>query len=194
MTKIYTKTGDQGETCLFNGDRVPKSHLLIEAIGGLDECNSTIGLALSLIPEVGGSELSDQLTAVQHLLFEAGACIATPRSKSSERKLAMTRFDENAVGRLETWIDSWTERLPPLHAFILPGGHRCAAALHVARTICRRAERRLVEIDRDLDVDHRVVVFCNRLSDYLFTAARAVNHLTQTPEPLWRSEKCRSEQ
>lgn len=188
--KIYTRTGDKGETSLFTGQRVLKDDPFIVALGAVDECNSSIGLAISLL---GNSEqlliIKQQLIIVQHALFDVGAAIATPRTRAVNSKLDKTRFDHDAIELLEKWMDSMDAHLPELHAFILPGGHPAGAALHVARSICRRAERLVVPLYKAVDVSDNVLIYLNRLSDYLFIASRYVNHQMSIPETLWELHK-----
>lgn len=194
MTKIYTKTGDKGETSLFTGQRVPKNDPFIEAIGSVDECNSSIGAALAFLPSTQQMQpIKDQLEIIQHALFDVGAALATPRTKAANAKLEKTRFDHEEVERLEHWIDEMDAKLPPLHAFILPGGHPFGALLHVARSICRRAERRILPLQRNADVSDNVVVYINRLSDYLFCLSRYVNFLNKSPETQWMPHKMKDE-
>lgn len=188
MTKIYTKTGDKGETSLFTGKRVRKNDPYIDALGTVDECNSAIGASLAFLPQ-SASQVRDQLTAIQHALFDLGAALATPRSSASLSKIAKTRFDHEGVELLEKWIDAWELQLPPLTTFILPGGHPAGAMLHVARSICRRAERLVVPINRETDVSDEVLMYLNRLSDYLFVVSRFVNHHLNSPETLWEQHK-----
>lgn len=184
--KIYTRTGDKGETSLFTGERVGKHEPIMEAIGTVDECNCCIGLAVAMI----GNEqilapLKEQLETIQHALFDVGAALATPRTRAISSKLDKTRFDHDATALLEEWIDAMEEKLPKLHAFILPGGHPCGAMLHLARSICRRAERLVVPINKSADVSDQVLIYLNRLSDYLFVLSRYVNQLTHKPETFW---------
>ncbi len=185
--KIYTKTGDKGQTSLFTGKRVAKDDPFIEALGSIDECNSTIGAAMSFLPAIPAmNAIREQLEMIQHALFDVGAAIATPRQSEAVAKLEKTRFDIDAVETLEHWIDRMTEELPPLHAFILPGGHSCGALLHLARSICRRAERRILPLHQRQEVSDNVVMYVNRLSDYLFCVSRYVNFLTLRPEIQWK--------
>lgn len=190
LMKIYTKTGDKGETSLFTGQRVPKSDPLIEAIGTVDECNSAIGLSISLLPkEAAYEEIKNQLEIVQHALFDLGAALATPRTRSTSSKIRRTRFDPHASETLEKWIDSIEEHLTSLKTFILPGGHPAGAALHLARAICRRAERLVVPINLHADVSSHVFIYLNRLSDYLFVTSRFINSISKSPETLWEQHK-----
>ncbi len=190
MTKIYTKTGDKGETSLFTGERVPKSNPFIEAVGAVDECNSALGAAIAHLPE--RDDLADThkaLTAVQHALFDVGAALATPRSSASEAKIKKTHFDVHATELLEQWIDAMDKELPKLTQFILPGGHPSGAMLHLARSVCRRAERRVAPLNTHTDVSDDVFIYLNRLSDYLFVASRYVNHQLSQPETHWQHER-----
>jgi len=189
--KIYTKTGDQGETSLFTGQRVPKNDPFIEALGTVDECNSAIGAALSFIPsDEKTRSLREQLETIQHALFDLGAAIATPRTRAAPTKLDKTRFDNEAVELLESWIDDMESKLPALHTFILPGGHPSGAMLHLARSICRRAERRVLPLHQNADVSDGVVIYLNRLSDYLFSISRYINFLQHSLETQWMPHKC----
>lgn len=189
--KIYTKTGDKGETSLFSGKRVSKDNLFIEALGTVDECNSTLGIAISFLPEQKGKEIEGvklQLIAIQHALFDLGASLATPLQSASEHKLAKTRFDQTATAQLESWIDEMVEVLPPLTTFILPSGHSSAAFLHLARSIARRAERTIYPLHKQGEISENILIYMNRLSDYLFTLARYVNHFCHYPETLWKKD------
>jgi cob(I)alamin adenosyltransferase len=189
-SKIYTKTGDKGDTSLFSGQRVPKSDPFIQALGSIDECNSAIGAAISMMPK---DELFfpviEQLEIIQHALFDVGATVATPRTTAANSKIKKTRFDQEETSLLEEWIDTMTHELPPLKTFILPGGHSCGAMLHLARSICRRAEREVVPLTHHADVSDNIFIYLNRLSDYLFTVSRYVNHLTHSPETCWIHNK-----
>lgn len=190
MTKIYTRTGDKGDTSLFTGQRVPKNDPLIEALGTVDECNSAIGMTISLFPR-GDLLISTrkQLETIQHALFDLGAALATPRTRAAEEKIKKTRFDPEETRLLEQWIDRMEENLPPLKTFILPGGHPAGAMLHLARSICRRAERLVIPLHIHADVSDHVMIYLNRLSDYLFVASRFTNHCLVMPETLWEHHK-----
>lgn len=188
--KIYTRTGDKGTTSLFSGQRVPKDNPFIEALGTVDEGNSALGLALSFIPkESTFAHTREQLETIQHALFDVGAALATPRSCHLNQKLERTRFDEKAIGLLEKWIDLMENELPPLKNFILPSGHPAGAALHLSRSIIRRAERLVIPLYEQGDVTQAVLVYLNRLSDYLFVVSRFVNHLLSAPETSWQPHK-----
>jgi cob(I)alamin adenosyltransferase len=184
--KIYTKTGDKGETSLFTGQRIPKNDPFIEAIGTVDECNCAIGVAIAYLPKDSEFQcIFNQLIAIQHALFDLGAALATPRTRAVNSKIEKTRFDHDGIEYLEKWIDSMEEKLPKLHAFILPGGHSSGAILHLARSICRRAERLVVPLNNKGDVSDNVMIYLNRLSDYLFVLSRFVNQLANAPENIW---------
>lgn len=168
--KIYTKTGDKGTTSLIYGTRVSKNDARVEAYGTCDETNSMIGLALSYLQGeyfTGKEEMFEILHKIQTVLFHVGAELATPAGKEVKWTL-----DEKDISELEKIIDSWDAALPQLTNFILPGGHQAGAALHVARTVARRAERQAVEIG---EVNPLVLSYLNRLSDFLFVAARYAN-------------------
>lgn len=192
--KIYTRTGDKGETSLFTGERVGKNDPFIEAIGTVDECNCCIGAAIAMVgKQPAFAKIKEELETIQHALFDVGAALATPRTRAVNSKLEKTRFDHDATALLEQWIDTMEASLPKLHSFILPGGHPCGAMLHLARSICRRAEREVVPLYRCADVSDHVLVYLNRLSDYLFVLSRYVNQLTNTPETLWEQHKIKNE-
>jgi cob(I)alamin adenosyltransferase len=178
--KIYTKTGDQGETSLLGGARVPKDHLRVVAYGEVDEMNAAIGTVRALAQ----GPLDRTLSGVQKDLFAIGAQLADPghRVASKRAKAAVTAA---RVRRLEHAIDAREAVLPPLRSFVLPGGTPTAALLHQARTVCRRAERSVVTLAREADVDPRIIVYLNRLSDLLFVLARFENHRAGVAEDRW---------
>lgn len=185
--KIYTRGGDSGQTSLYSGQRVSKHSDVIEAIGAVDECNSSIGAAIAQLPQDEAfADLREQLIVIQHALFDLGAALATPRTEASERKIARTSFGDQGSKQLEAWIDGMDEDLPPLTTFILPGGHPAGALLHVSRGLCRRAERAVVPCFEKTDISEDVIVYLNRLSDYLFMAARTANHRAGVPETSWQ--------
>lgn len=188
--KIYTRTGDQGTTSLFSNQRVPKSHPLIEAIGTIDEGNSALGFALAFLPqEERFNETRQQVETIQHALFDVGAALATPLSCHEVKKLEKTRFDHEAIDFLEKWIDKMDSQLPSLKAFILPGGDRAGAALHLARSIIRRGERLVIPLYEEGEVTQDILIYLNRLSDYLFVLSRFINHALQMPEIQWQAHK-----
>ncbi len=173
---IVTRTGDKGETGLYGAARLPKDHPRIEAYGTVDELNACIGVVLSL------SELSapvrGQLTKISHLLFRVGGDLATPMGTKERRD----RIGVDDVHMIEIWIVELETALPPQTAFILPGGSQAAAHLHLARTICRRAERRVVTVKATEEINEHVLIFLNRLSDYLFLIARRANADSGVPD------------
>ncbi|WP_457637278.1 cob(I)yrinic acid a,c-diamide adenosyltransferase [Oceanithermus sp.] len=181
--KIYTRTGDGGETGLFGGERVAKDSVRIEAVGAVDEANSQIGFALSLLPG-GVKGLAADLERVQNDLFDLGADLATPHGSSVEDKLR--RINAADVIFLEERTDFYTDDGPPFTGFVLPGGHPAAAALQVARAVVRRAERRVVSLARKEKLNPEVQHYLNRLSDLLFVMARWLNHARGVQEPLWQ--------
>jgi cob(I)alamin adenosyltransferase len=181
LTKLYTRTGDGGLTRLGAGTEVAKDSLRVRAYGTVDELNSCIGMAIA----VGLCErLSVELTAIQNQLFDLGGDLATPESENPE--FDVPRIGPEQVNKLEALIDELTEVVGPLENFILPGGSPGAAALHVARTVCRRAERRVVSLARDENVGADMVSYLNRLSDALFVMARFENREAGVEEPLWK--------
>lgn len=170
--RIYTRSGDKGTTSLVYGKRVPKNDVRVEAYGTCDEANSMIGFALSMLDDTdweGKESFLQTMYRVQTILFHVGAELSTP----SDREVAW-KLKEEHVKELEDYIDEWGKHLPPLKQFILPSGHRVSSALHVARTVVRRAERMAVSMQDELQNLH-VISYLNRLSDFLFVAARYVN-------------------
>ncbi|MCS7067490.1 MAG: cob(I)yrinic acid a,c-diamide adenosyltransferase [Meiothermus sp.] len=186
--KIYTKTGDMGETGLYGADRVGKDHPRVEAYGTVDEANSAIGLARAALPPAHADMQAD-LEYLQNALFDLGADLATRPGGPYEKNLA--RLDADDVARLEQLIDRYQEEAPVFTGFIHPGGHPAAAALHLARTIARRAERRVVELMRTEAVNPEALRYLNRLSDLLFTMARVVNAREGFAEEKWLVKKRR---
>lgn len=164
---IVTRTGDNGDTGLVGGSRVPKSDVRLHAVGTADECNAALGIVLA---EALPAQLHEQLVALQHLLFRLGADLASPMDAKGAK-----RIDASHVRNVESWIEELERTLPPLTSFILPGGSPAGSALHLARTICRRAERWAVALAEFEEVNRHALVFLNRLSDYLFLAAREAN-------------------
>ncbi len=177
--KIYTRTGDQGETSLFSGGRVPKHHLRVESYGTVDELNSVIGLARAHKPS---PQTDAELARLQHQLFNLGADLATPLDAPTAH---VVRIDADAVTWFEKAIDRMTAELPALTYFILPGGSPAGAALHIARTVCRRAERLVTQLHEEEPLAENVIPYLNRLSDYLFTLARWENQQAGIAEEKW---------
>ncbi len=180
--KIYTKTGDQGQTGLFGGPRVAKDSPRIEAYGTVDELNAVLGVArASGMPDA----FDTPLARVQNQLFDLGAELAAP----DPVKIALAGVTDECIALLEQEIDTWEATLPPLRQFILPGGTPAAAQLHVARTVCRRAERRVITLAA-IETEHvapRTIIYLNRLSDWLFVLARAVNQSSGISDTTWQA-------
>jgi cob(I)alamin adenosyltransferase len=179
--KIYTRTGDQGETGLFGGGRVPKDDARVAAYGDVDELNSAIGVVRATEPAL----LDELLESIQRDLFAIGGHLATPDPARVRAALEKAELSADRVAELERAIDAADAELPPLKAFVLPGGTPKAAALHLARTVCRRAERSVVHLARTDEVHPLFVVYLNRLSDFLFTAARLANHRGGAGDVTW---------
>ena len=179
---IYTRTGDEGTTSLVGGVRVPKTHVRLEAYGTIDELNAYLGMLVSLIEN---SEDKDLLLFVQHRLFSVGAYLATDQSCTVQRQESFISVED--IQRLEGRIDCLDAELPPLKAFVLPGGSYPASVCHVCRTVCRRAERRMLALEEQgiCEIDAIYKSFINRLSDYLFILSRKLNQLAQTDEIYW---------
>jgi len=188
--KIYTKTGDKGTTALFGGTRVPKYHIRIDSYGTVDELNSFIGV-------VRDQEIDDHskklLTHIQERLFTLGAMLATPpekeKLKSGKERLNIPKIDEEDILLLETEMDSMNDKLPPMTHFVLPGGHSTVSHCHVARCVCRRAERLATLLNEEETIDPLVLKYLNRLSDYLFVMARKLTKDLQVEEIKWVPKK-----
>jgi cob(I)alamin adenosyltransferase len=180
--KIYTKTGDAGDTGLFGGGRVPKDHIRVEAYGDVDELNAVLGVVRATGPL---PRIDDLLLTIQRDLFSIGALLATPDREKMEQHLTKASLNANRISELERAIDDCEKELPPLKSFILPGGDGKAAALHFARTVCRRAERRIVKLGRETELPELVVIYLNRLSDLLFMLARVANKNAGSGEVAW---------
>jgi cob(I)alamin adenosyltransferase len=184
--KIYTRTGDAGETSLFGGTRVLKNDARVDAYGEVDELNAWVGLAVTSLrrggPPPSGSDIADALVQIQRDLFALGAQLADPSERVASR-ITKAALAESDIERLERLIDKLEAELPPLQRFILAGGSEPGATLHLARTVCRRAERRMVGLEAP--VDNVLLRYVNRLSDLLFVMARSVNHRARVPETEW---------
>jgi len=180
--RIYTRTGDQGETGLFGGGRVPKDHPRTSAYGDIDELNSALGLVRATPP----SDFQDDLfESIQRDLFSIGGHLATPDPAKVAKALEKADLSEERIALFERIIDDADQELPPLRAFVLPAGTPKAAALHLARTVCRRAERAVVTLSRESEVPPLFLAYLNRLSDLLFTLARLANHRAGTGDITW---------
>lgn len=183
VMKIYTKTGDSGDTGLFGGGRVGKDSERVESYGQVDELNALLGVARA----EGVGELDGLVKALQDQLFTVGAVLATPAGTKASSYIPP--LDPAWVTAMENAMDRFDTELPPLTSFVLPGGTKAAAALHLARTVCRRAERRSVPLLRAGEIDAGVIVYLNRLSDFLFTLARVVNHRAGVQDVPWVAPK-----
>lgn len=177
--KIYTKTGDKGQTSLIGGTRVPKHHLRIETYGTLDELNSHIGLVRDVCPDAAAQNLLNQ---IQNQLFTLGSHLATDPEHAT---MKLPDIDTDIISGMENAIDAMDSQLPPLKNFIIPGGHIYVSYCHIARCVCRRAERLAVHLSEETKVEAEVIILLNRLSDYLFTLARFISLKLQTPEIPW---------
>ena len=178
--KIYTKTGDLGATSLFGGKRIDKNSTRIEAYGNVDELNSLIG---TIIAENPPYDILKKLSRIQKELFVLGADLATP----SGVKIKTSRITKIYVARLEGEINSWSEKLPKLKNFIFPGGGKVGSQLHLARSVARRTERAIVDLDQKEKINKNALIYINRLSDWFFIAARYTNKLEGVKENLWKS-------
>ena len=184
--KIYTKTGDKGNTSLYGGQRVPKDHIRIEAYGTVDELNASIGLVRD---QKIDKETSENLLKIQNDLFTLGAMLATPKEKevlkSGKERLNIPKISEEYISLLETLIDKMNVDLPDMKHFILPGGHTTVSFCHIARCICRRAERICVTLNDLEEIDTHIIMYLNRLSDYLFVLARKLTYDNHCEEIPW---------
>lgn len=183
VQRIYTRAGDAGETALFGAGRVSKADLRVAAYGDVDELNACLGWVLT---RTAHDALIERLQLLQADLFAIGAHLATP--PAAQEKVKLPSLPVGRIAEMEQWIDETQARLPELDAFILPGGTAAAASLHVARTVCRRAERSVVALHAVEPVDSRILVYLNRLSDLLFVLARADNARAGVAEPRWKPD------
>lgn len=179
--KIYTKTGDKGETGLFGGERVSKHSTRLDAYGSVDELNSFIGLAIT---EIQNGEIKNILKDIQQKLFVVGSDLAAPQTEKNE-KLKITRTPDNYIGETEKLIDKFDSQLNELKNFILPGGSKGAALLHICRTIARRAEREIVALKNTDEIGDNIVIYLNRLSDLFFVLSRFENKHLNIPDTKW---------
>jgi len=181
--KIYTKTGDKGETGLFGGKRIQKSSVRINAYGTVDELNAVIGVALCYVEN---EKVKSTLRKLQNQLFVVGADLATPLEVESIRqRLTIPRVSQEDILGSENDIDFFDKQLEELRYFILPGGTKSAAQLHVARTVCRRAEREVVLLSQQEEINQNIVIFLNRISDLLFVLSRIENKTAEIPDQKW---------
>ncbi|HLS48232.1 MAG TPA: cob(I)yrinic acid a,c-diamide adenosyltransferase [Gemmatimonadales bacterium] len=180
--RIYTKTGDEGQTALFGGGRVPKDHPRVAAYGDVDELNSALGVARAAPP---AEAFDDLLASIQRDLFSIGGHLATPDPEKVRKALARAELSEERIELFERVMDEAESELPALRAFVLPAGTPKAATFHLARTICRRAERSVVHLSASAEVPALFLVYLNRLSDLLFTLARLANHRDGRGDIIW---------
>jgi len=181
--KIYTRTGDGGDTGLFGGGRVSKAHERVEAYGNVDELNASLGVSLTVVED---HEIRDWLDRIQNDLFRLGAVLATPGAEDGSARPSVPTIPEVRIQEMEAFMDSAEGELPELRDFILPGGSPGAARLHMARTICRRAERSVARLNQAGRSHPSVIKYLNRLSDLLFTLARLENHRNGVPDVPWK--------
>lgn len=181
--RIYTRGGDGGETGLVGGQRVPKDHVRVEAYGVVDELNSTLGVCVAALSD---GEIIQKLESIQLDLFSLAASLATPGDEDDGTHSSIPRVPGERIREMEAWIDDATGEVPELRNFIVPGGTPGAGALHVARTVCRRAERAVVRLTASEGVDPVILRYLNRLSDLLFSLARLENHRNGVGDVLWR--------
>lgn len=177
---VYTKTGDKGTTSLVGGSRVPKNHIRLEAYGTVDELNACLGWLLTYLTDEADRQF---VQGIQHRLFAIGSHLATDQEKMSLKPASILMKED--VEKIEQEIDRLDEKLPPIRAFVLPGGCRLAAVCHVCRTVCRRAERRILTLSETCTISPEVLSFVNRLSDYLFVLSRKMNLDGQNNEIFW---------
>lgn len=183
--KIYTKTGDKGTTQLIGGQRVSKSNLRIHTYGDVDELNSFLGLALSYT-DASGVDLHSQIQKIQNLLFNMGSILACI---DLEKHNTLPKIKEADISEIETWIDLIQSELPAIKNFILPGGHISASHFHVCRTVCRRVERQVQKlVDNGDEIPENILIFLNRLSDYLFCVARYCNFKNKISDIYWNKD------
>ena len=183
--RIYTRRGDRGETDLLGGPRVAKDHLRVEAYGAVDELNAALGVALA---ETAHQDIRDLARSIQATLFDLGAYLSSPDAEQRARRGLRGPLDAE-VEALEARIDTFEEELEPLRNFVLPGGTSSAAAFHLARTVCRRAERRVVRLDREAPLEASPLRYLNRLSDLLFVLARVENRRAGADDLVWAGRK-----
>lgn len=182
INKIYTKTGDDGTTALADGSRLSKASTRVSAYGDVDELNSYLGLIRTLATIGNWADLSAKLEQIQNELFDIGSNLAT---REGSTNYPVFQVSEDHLKHLETLIDEVTDKLPPLTSFVIPGGTVLNGHLHIARAICRRAERSVVKLSQSEPVSNNIIIYLNRLSDYLFALCRAESARSGVPETLW---------
>ncbi len=185
LDKIYTRGGDKGKTSLGNGKRIDKTNIRIEAFGAIDETNALLGIAIIKLP----SPYKEMILRIQNDLFDLGADLCVPEEKNSKYK--PLRINQKQINRLEQEIDSMNKNLKPLKSFILPGGTKESAYLHLARTITRKAEILIIKLHKKEKINPLTIKYINRLSDHLFVLARSMNKYNKTKDVLWMPGKSR---
>ena len=183
INKIYTRTGDKGETGLVGGQRINKDSLRVDAFGDVDELNAYLGYARTLAEQEKRSALIPMLAKIENDLFDLGSELATPPDSEWD---GMSKISTAHINQLEVWVDQLIDGLPELRSFTLPGGTILNSILHIARTVCRRAERNIVRLSKSENVSNSILVYCNRLSDLLFAMARYESNQAGVPEYLWK--------
>lgn len=184
--KIYTKTGDKGSTSLFGGKRVQKHHLLVEAYGTVDELNAYIGL---IRDNVDDTDTKTNLISIQNVLFEIGAHLASDSENDKKNKSKIPKIKQNSIEFLEHKIDLINNSLAPMTHFIFPGGHTLVSFCHIARAVCRRAERRVCQASENQNINSTIIIYLNRLSDFLFVLARKLSNDLKIEEIKWIPSK-----
>lgn len=182
INKIYTKTGDDGTTSLADGSRLSKASERVSAYGDIDELNSYLGLIRTMANDLAWKDLTSKVERIQNELFDIGSNLATIPGTVP---YPIFQVKDNHLSCLETWIDEVTSKLPALTSFVIPGGSILNSHLHIARTICRRAERSVVKLSQIEKIDNNIIIYLNRLSDYLFSLCRAESTRSGVPETLW---------
>lgn len=180
--KIYTKKGDLGQTSLFGGTKLPKSHIRINAYGTIDELNAWLGLVRD---QIESGDIRQQLNEIQNRLFDIGSSLASDPDKNP----ISSKLKAEDIEKMEDWIDQQTKNLQPLRNFILPGGHTLISQTHIARTVSRRAERMTVDLSLGSEVEAIIIQYLNRLSDYLFTLCRTLARELEVDEVIWKARK-----
>jgi len=182
LNKLYTKQGDKGQTTLVDGSKIAKCSPQVSCYGDIDELNSFIGFARTIAQELNQSLIVNQLAQIQNDLFDIGAELASPPTQDTHK----FAINAESIAQLESWIDQATKSTGELHSFVLPGGNQLNASLHMARAICRRAERSIIAFEQTASVRSEIIVYVNRLSDLLFALSRLASLELKTPEYLWK--------
>ncbi|MEK6642503.1 MAG: cob(I)yrinic acid a,c-diamide adenosyltransferase [Planctomycetota bacterium] len=189
MAKLYTKTGDDGSTSLFDGSRVQKDHIRVTAYGEVDELSAVLGLTASVLGTLGirpeWTLLRERLAIIQNELFTLGAELATPMEAGDAKQKRVPRIGPSEIARLESWIDDATAPVAPLTTFVLPGGSIAASHFHICRTVCRRAERAVISLSHEAKINPNIVIHLNRISDLCFAWARFANHVEGVADVPW---------